>query len=140
MEQNLDNLVEIIIRNEQRQRPTFYNIRYVPGLDTMMNFFDVILEDEMMRQTMERSMATYNDELFKKYEGEIEIDAHKIIPSPEDVRDLQCFICLEEIKAGTEVYDLPCTHRFHTDCILDAVKRRHARCPLCRKPIPIVDK
>lgn len=139
MEQDLDNLLEIVMNN-QRQRPVYYNVRYVPGLDTMINFFDVVLEEEMMRQTLERSMATYNDELFKKYEGDVDIQTERIALSTEHVKDLQCFICLEEIKAETEVYNLPCSHWFHPECILDAVKRRHARCPLCRKPIPVSDK
>lgn len=131
----MDNLIELLVT--RHRRPVYYNIRYVPGVDTMMDFFDVILEEEILRQTMDQSMDTYNEELFKQYDGEVLIQSPKCVLNEEEVK---CFICLEDVHKDTEVYDLPCNHYFHCECIEGAVKRRHARCPLCRKAIPLLEK
>jgi len=43
-----------------------------------------------------------------------------------------CAVCLEDMRAGEMVRQLPaCRHLFHVDCI-DAWLRAHRTCPLCR--------
>ena len=50
--------------------------------------------------------------------------------------DWICPICLEgEVVNGVEVpcFNLPpCNHRFHTACIVEALRRNGANCPMCR--------
>lgn len=45
-----------------------------------------------------------------------------------------CSICLEELSAGHEVYDLPCSHLYHKKCI-HVWLQKHRTCPLCRRPL-----
>ena len=45
---------------------------------------------------------------------------------------LLCAVCLENVRAGEIVRQLPaCRHLFHADCV-DAWLRAHRTCPLCR--------
>nr|XP_034580722.1 E3 ubiquitin-protein ligase Os03g0188200-like [Setaria viridis] len=45
---------------------------------------------------------------------------------------LLCAVCLEDVRAGEVVRQLPaCRHLFHGDCV-DAWLRAHRTCPLCR--------
>jgi hypothetical protein len=69
----------------------------------------------------------------------------------QEVLELECPICLENITAAT-VCQLPCMHRFHSNCIhhLREVKRCEAKanrsrgsileprplCPMCRAKMP----
>ena len=45
-----------------------------------------------------------------------------------------CSICLEDVSAGALMRMLPCTHRFHRDCIDPWLKNR-ATCPICQRKI-----
>ena len=44
---------------------------------------------------------------------------------------LRCTICLEDIVDGSVMRLLPCTHKFHRDCIDSWLKQR-AACPSCQ--------
>lgn len=50
------------------------------------------------------------------------------ILSPEDA---ECCICLCPYEDGTEVHVLPCSHHFHSTCIVKWLKM-NATCPLCK--------
>ncbi|KAL5713965.1 hypothetical protein ACHQM5_015991 [Ranunculus cassubicifolius] len=44
-----------------------------------------------------------------------------------------CSVCLEDLKVGQKVRDLPyCRHMFHPNCI-DQWLTKHGSCPLCRR-------
>ena len=46
---------------------------------------------------------------------------------------MDCSICCDPLQESTKV--LRCSHRFHSDCIMDWVKDFHWTCPLCRQSI-----
>ncbi|KAJ6741010.1 E3 UBIQUITIN-PROTEIN LIGASE PRAJA [Salix purpurea] len=46
-----------------------------------------------------------------------------------------CAVCLEEISAGKEVILMPCSHVYHSDCIVQWLQTSHF-CPLCRYHMP----
>ncbi|XP_020400065.1 RING-H2 finger protein ATL80 [Zea mays] len=47
-----------------------------------------------------------------------------------------CAVCLEDVRAGEIVRQLPaCRHLFHVECI-DVWLRSHRTCPLCRCELP----
>lgn len=44
-----------------------------------------------------------------------------------------CPICLDEMSPNTDVQELSCHHRYHSKCIITAL-RIDPRCPVCRDP------
>ncbi|KAM6588324.1 hypothetical protein CsatA_010929 [Cannabis sativa] len=48
---------------------------------------------------------------------------------------MTCSICFCEVLSGTELSRLPCSHLFHTHCILKWLEKRHT-CPICRFELP----
>ena len=42
-----------------------------------------------------------------------------------------CAICLEKDLSGCYILK-PCQHKFHTDCIINSLRRVGPNCPLCR--------
>nr|AFK35739.1 unknown [Lotus japonicus] len=47
------------------------------------------------------------------------------------VDELTCTICLEHVKRGELVRNLPCLHQFHANCI-DQWLRQQGTCPVCK--------
>lgn len=43
-----------------------------------------------------------------------------------------CSICMEDYEHGENLIELPCSHRFHKDCIEPWLTERHPTCPLCK--------
>jgi len=43
-----------------------------------------------------------------------------------------CSICLEDYTGGDILRILPCTHKFHDDCIMTWIQK-HTSCPLCKQ-------
>ncbi|CAM8969736.1 unnamed protein product [Rhodiola kirilowii] len=52
--------------------------------------------------------------------------------------DLTCAICKDIMFIGTEVNELPCSHVYHSYCILPWLSVRNS-CPLCRFELPTDD-
>ncbi|CAI8595268.1 unnamed protein product [Vicia faba] len=51
---------------------------------------------------------------------------------------LQCTICLEDVDIGSVAKEMPCKHKFHSDCIVSWLKL-HSSCPVCRFQMPCED-
>uniref|UniRef100_A0A803N383 RING-type E3 ubiquitin transferase n=1 Tax=Chenopodium quinoa TaxID=63459 RepID=A0A803N383_CHEQI len=49
-----------------------------------------------------------------------------------------CAVCKDQIEVGEEGKQLPCSHRYHGDCILPWLGIRNT-CPLCRYELPTDD-
>jgi hypothetical protein len=56
-------------------------------------------------------------------------------PHNKDAEHHACAICIEEYREGEMLRVLPCSHRFHTDCIVPWLTERQASCPLCKYDI-----
>lgn len=57
----------------------------------------------------------------------------------ENLNDLACAICKDSLSVGTIVNQLPCSHIFHSPCILPWLNVRNS-CPLCRFELPTRDQ
>ncbi|GMN64772.1 hypothetical protein TIFTF001_033852 [Ficus carica] len=54
----------------------------------------------------------------------------------EDILNLMmCVICMEEVMIGSHVTRMPCSHVYHSDCVLEWLHENHT-CPLCRFKLP----
>lgn len=54
---------------------------------------------------------------------------------PEDsTTSGECAVCLDIFLQGEELRVLPCSHRFHKECI-DKWLRKHYKCPTCKQSI-----
>ena len=47
---------------------------------------------------------------------------------------MECIICTEEIDVKNLIC-LECCHIFHSNCVINLVKKRTRKCPLCRTKI-----
>ncbi|KAL6958516.1 hypothetical protein U1Q18_031284 [Sarracenia purpurea var. burkii] len=45
-----------------------------------------------------------------------------------------CVVCLENFGAEQQVMELPCSHKFHSNCLLPWLAA-HPNCPSCRNPV-----
>lgn len=61
-----------------------------------------------------------------------------LISPQEAALEKKCPVCLGPFDEEDEVKDLPCSHRFHTNCILPWLQRVNS-CPLCRHELPTDD-
>jgi hypothetical protein len=98
--------------------------------------FDNLLEGDRFNEAVQNSMDTYNEELFKNT-NEYKINLESV-SYDSDCSKKQCFICLEKLQG--KVYDLPCHHIFHENCMEQAISHQHTKCPLCFKEIPVTPK
>ncbi|CAL9152031.1 unnamed protein product [Musa hybrid cultivar] len=50
-----------------------------------------------------------------------------------------CAVCLDEVQAKQRVTRLPCSHKYHTECVLPWLAA-HSHCPCCRSQVPSSDQ
>lgn len=63
-----------------------------------------------------------------------------VVISEEDVMKERalCAVCKDHIEAGERAKELPCSHKYHCDCILPWLGIRNT-CPVCRYELPTAD-
>lgn len=105
--------------------------------DLSFNFLNDENDDQDYLQTLNQSMDTYYDELFRCSENALRINLN---PTKDTATGSVCVICYEEIEKEDETYPLPCGDVFHRACLEDAIKRNHDRCPVCSSKLPIRPK
>lgn len=62
-------------------------------------------------------------------------EAVEALPTVKVDANLQCSVCLEDFEVGAEAKELPCKHRFHSECIFPWLEL-HSSCPVCRHQLP----
>lgn len=84
------------------------------------------------------SKAPEDEDSDPKASSKMNIQAtHEETSTPEespDANPLHCAICLDDIDENVpgSVLQLPCSHKFHTDCIIPWLTERQSKCPLCK--------
>lgn len=53
----------------------------------------------------------------------------------ENDTDVNCSICLEQLKKENEIIKLDCSHIYHSDCIKTYLLNYDYKCPLCRTDV-----
>ncbi|OAY41965.1 E3 ubiquitin-protein ligase SIRP1 [Manihot esculenta] len=64
-----------------------------------------------------------------------EKEAVQAMPTVAVEQSFVCSICLEELNVGDEAKEMPCKHKFHSECILPWLEI-HSSCPVCRFQMP----
>ncbi|XP_052263396.1 E3 ubiquitin-protein ligase RNF181-like isoform X2 [Dreissena polymorpha] len=62
-----------------------------------------------------------------------------VISNSEAALERKCPVCIANFDLDEEVKQLPCQHKFHTDCILPWLAKVNS-CPLCRYELPTDDE
>ncbi|PON42395.1 43kDa postsynaptic protein [Trema orientale] len=62
-------------------------------------------------------------------------EAVEALPTVAIKENLQCSVCLDDFEAGAEAKQMPCKHKFHSECILPWLEL-HSSCPVCRFQLP----
>jgi len=62
------------------------------------------------------------------------VEAMPTVTIDQDMID--CPVCLEDFEIGTGVKEIPCSHKFHSGCILPWLEL-HSSCPVCRFQMPV---
>ena len=60
-----------------------------------------------------------------------EVNQIPVIELNEEIED-DCSICLEHITINSNIYDIPCNHKFHINCLKPYLLSYNRTCPLCR--------
>jgi len=56
------------------------------------------------------------------------------ITDDKEFKGESCTICLSEFECGHKIKTLPCTHRYHCECI-DKWLETQNKCPICKHPV-----
>lgn len=93
-------------------------------------------------ETMRRPAAQAEAEAEAEAERSREPPASKnsmvelLVPAAEEVRDLDCAVCLEDLVAGgRKLRKMDCSHSFHQRCIFRWLHVSRL-CPMCRFAMP----
>ncbi|XP_062196604.1 E3 ubiquitin-protein ligase CIP8-like [Phragmites australis] len=61
-----------------------------------------------------------------------------VVAAGEEGEGEECVVCRDGVAAGQRVKKLPCSHRYHEECIVPWLQVRNS-CPLCRFELPTDD-
>ncbi|XP_074572259.1 E3 ubiquitin-protein ligase SIRP1-like [Curcuma longa] len=62
-------------------------------------------------------------------------EAIDALPTVRIEEAIGCSVCLEDFDIGLEAKEMPCKHKFHSECILPWLQL-HSSCPVCRSQLP----
>lgn len=61
-----------------------------------------------------------------------------VVAAGEEGEGEECAVCKDGVAAGERVKRMPCSHRYHEECIVPWLEVRNS-CPLCRFELPTDD-
>ena len=63
---------------------------------------------------------------------EKELETFKKVKLDSTIEE-SCMVCMCKMEKGNEMTELPCSHKFHSECIESWLKDYNYICPICRK-------
>jgi hypothetical protein len=128
------NHYQINISFDEIRNIDINNLNYIDDIINIINNYTnerqrMIIVDigRIIRNDMNEEEE--DDDNSKLTENEInQIPVTKIEEELED----NCSICLEYIEINSDVYNIQCNHKFHTNCLKRHLMNYNRLCPLCR--------
>ena len=92
------------------------------NVNNLMNSFNSLINSiHTIPPNMEDIKVTLKDEkTIKKYKLDTKLES-------------KCSVCLGALEKDNDIWELPCCHVFHQDCIKIWLKEYNYKCPICRK-------
>lgn len=132
----------LVIHESHHQHPTSIPLPRQEAAATVSRVGITMEGDEEGRQPLERATC----------KGSIEEQQTRLLPSSHSTNSListtssnscllglkgggtlkTCVVCIEEYQDGDKLRVLPCSHRFHKECIDQWLSARQPLCPVCK--------
>lgn len=100
----------------------------IPHMSFLENIFTNLLTIPILPQQNiihQDIVCTLKEEEFNK------IKKYSTIKSLNE----NCSICLVNMNSKEEIWELPCSHKFHSECIEILLKKYNYKCPSCRTEV-----
>ena len=110
------------------------NTSFLTNFTETLNEIDRILQEI---QQMQDQFELTNTTDFVPVPVPLPSDYLQHIPSikySNNIKSIQCHICLDDFSKADDIRNLPCQHGFHTQCI-DTWFMNRPTCPICRTDI-----
>lgn len=130
-------LVGISVYRELSRRTMINRIRQTIRLEQTLN----MVSDYFTRRTLEIINDFSIEENLRRELHEMLFQMDETVSPiqyPQDAileEEADCSICFEKIEAGEKIYNIPCKHIFHKECMTKWIDRRKKSCPMCRRCI-----
>ena len=128
------DLVGISVYRELQRRRSLIVLEHAMTIDILLG----MLSERIMNNTrsvLNNLDVTVDDELLRLLFEETFVEEVLPVNKPNliDAGAQSCSICFDDIVEGESVYDIPCKHQFHLQCLEKWLNRRKDSCPLCRQ-------
>ncbi|KAH7677475.1 Zinc finger RING/FYVE/PHD-type protein [Dioscorea alata] len=74
----------------------------------------------------------YDKKASLKLLGDIQLSTIKLC---ENSLEVECVVCMANMRNDEEIRELKCRHLFHKTCLDGWLEHGHATCPLCRSSL-----
>ncbi|CAK7355016.1 unnamed protein product [Dovyalis caffra] len=124
-------------------------LQEIESVARRMDSYDgVYLEVKIMEANhQEIRRRVEEDDIARAERESMEIEARPIPATESSIDGLErvvfdglglardCTVCMEEIVSGSQAIRMPCSHVYHSECIVQWLQTSHL-CPLCRYHMP----
>ena len=125
--QNINDNNQTINNNENNYEINNANNNEIVNSNNLLNVFR-----NFLNLHMENSPNTFED-VNVSLDDE-ELNNLKTFTN-DNLTKIDCCICLESSNVNDEISELPCNHKFHSNCIKNYLKSYNYKCPICRMAV-----
>ena len=91
-----------------------------------------LLPLQMRAWLLHQHSCPYDQNISLKFLGDIELSSVKL---SQNSLEVECVVCMANIRNGEEIRELKCRHLFHKTCLDGWLEHGQATCPLCRSSL-----